>query len=158
MHLHILGICGTFMGGLAKIARERGHVVTGCDAQVYPPMSDQLRALGIRLHEGYDAEQLDRYKADLLVVGNAMVRGMPVVEEMLNRGPALRLRARSGSARTCCGDVGDRRWRARTASPRPPRWSRGSSPMRALTPGFLIGGIARNFHMSARWRPTRRSS
>jgi UDP-N-acetylmuramate: L-alanyl-gamma-D-glutamyl-meso-diaminopimelate ligase len=86
MHLHILGICGTFMGGLAKIARERGHVVTGCDAQVYPPMSDQLRALGIRLHEGYDAEQLDRYKADLLVVGNAMVRGMPVVEEMLNRG------------------------------------------------------------------------
>ncbi len=60
MHLHILGICGTFMGGLAKIAAERGHTVTGCDAQVYPPMTDQLRGLGIRLHEGYDAEQLDQ--------------------------------------------------------------------------------------------------
>ena len=56
MHLHILGICGTFMGGLAKIARERGHEVTGCDAHVYPPMSDQLRSLGIELHEGYDAD------------------------------------------------------------------------------------------------------
>jgi UDP-N-acetylmuramate: L-alanyl-gamma-D-glutamyl-meso-diaminopimelate ligase len=86
MHLHILGICGTFMGGLAKIARERGHRVTGCDAQVYPPMSEQLRALGIDLHEGYDAEQLERYPADLLVVGNAMTRGKPVVEAMLDRG------------------------------------------------------------------------
>src|ERR1700752_3916746 len=88
MHLHILGICGTFMGGLAKIAAERGHNVTGCDAPGYPPMNEQLRALGIKLHEGYDAEQLDHYKADLVVVGNAMVRGMPVVEEMLNRGLA----------------------------------------------------------------------
>ena len=85
MRLHILGICGTFMGGLAKIARERGHAVTGCDAQVYPPMSDQLRRLGIALHEGYDAAQLDAYPADLYVVGNAMTRGMPVVEEMLDR-------------------------------------------------------------------------
>src|SRR5438034_11793562 len=83
MHLHILGIGGTFMGGLAKIARERGHTVTGCDAQVYPPMSDQLRALGIQLHEGYDAAQLDQYKADLYVVGNAMTRGKPVIEAML---------------------------------------------------------------------------
>ena len=61
MHLHILGICGTFMGGLAKIARELGHEVTGCDAQVYPPLSDPLRAIGIHLHEGYDAT--DRYAA-----------------------------------------------------------------------------------------------
>ena len=59
MHLHILGICGTFMGGLAALAREAGHRVTGCDANVYPPMSDQLRALGIELIEGYDADQLD---------------------------------------------------------------------------------------------------
>ncbi|HEX4782593.1 MAG TPA: Mur ligase domain-containing protein, partial [Usitatibacter sp.] len=77
MHLHVLGICGTFMGGLAKIAAERGHTVTGCDAHVYPPMSEQLRALGIELHEGYDAEQLERYKADLYVVGNAMTRAKP---------------------------------------------------------------------------------
>ena len=86
MHLHILGICGTFMGGLAKIARELGHRVTGCDAQVYPPMSDQLRALGIELHEGYDAAQLERYRADLYVVGNAMTRGKPVVEALLDQG------------------------------------------------------------------------
>ena len=86
VHLHILGICGTFMGGLAKIARELGHTVTGCDEHVYPPMSEQLRTLGIELHEGYDAEQLDRYEADLYVVGNAMTRGMPVVEAMLDRG------------------------------------------------------------------------
>ena len=86
MHLHILGICGTFMGGLAKIAAERGYSVTGCDAHVYPPMSDQLRALGIELHEGYDAAQVDRVKADLYVVGNAMTRGMPVVEAILDRG------------------------------------------------------------------------
>ena len=97
MHLHILGICGTFMGGLAKIARERGHAVTGCDAQVYPPMSDELRKLGITLHEGYDAAQLDTYKADLYVVGNAMTRGMPVVEELLDRGLP---RCSRGSSRT----------------------------------------------------------
>src|SRR4029079_18403385 len=84
MHLHILGICGTFMGGLAKIAREAGHRVTGCDAHVYPPMSDQLRTIGIELHEGYDAEQLDEFKADLYVVGNAMTRGFPVVEAILD--------------------------------------------------------------------------
>ena len=79
MHLHVLGICGTFMGGLARIARELGHHVTGCDSQVYPPMSEQLRSLGIELHEGFDAAQLERYRADLYVVGNAMTRGKPVV-------------------------------------------------------------------------------
>ena len=87
MHLHILGICGTFMGGLAKIAAERGHKVTGCDAQVYPPMSEQLRALGIDIHEGYDAGQLDEFEADLYVVGNAMTRGKPVIEAILDRSP-----------------------------------------------------------------------
>ena len=64
----------------SNLFRMPSNTVTGCDAQVYPPMSDQLRSLGIRLHEGYDAEQLDQYSADLYVVGNAMVRGMPVVE------------------------------------------------------------------------------
>src|SRR5205814_9119685 len=88
MHLHILGICGTFMGGLAKIARERGHFVTGCDAEVYPPMSEQPRALGIELHEGSAAEQLARYKADLYIAGNAMTRGKPVIEALLDRGLA----------------------------------------------------------------------
>ena len=95
------------MGGLAKIARERGHVVTGCDAQVYPPMSDQLRALGIQLHEGYDAEQLDRYQADLYVVGNAMMRGMPVVEEMLEPRPAVRLGPAVALRERAAGQVGD---------------------------------------------------
>ena len=69
MHLHILGICGTFMGGLAAIARNAGHTVTGCDANVYPPMSDQLRALGIELTEGWDASQIN-LKPDVFVVGN----------------------------------------------------------------------------------------
>ena len=74
------------MGGLARIARERGHAVTGCDAQVYPPMSDQLRDIGIELHEGYDAAQLGKYEADLYIVGNAMTRGKPVIEAILDRG------------------------------------------------------------------------
>ncbi|MBS0405251.1 MAG: hypothetical protein JSS17_02690, partial [Proteobacteria bacterium] len=73
MHIHILGICGTFMGGLAALAREAGHTVTGCDAGVYPPMSEQLRALGIELIEGYGADQL-ALKPDLFVVGNVVSR------------------------------------------------------------------------------------
>ena len=85
MHIHILGICGTFMGGLAALAKEAGHTVSGCDANVYPPMSTQLASLGIGLHEGFDAEQLSEFKADLYVVGNAMTRGKPVIEEILNR-------------------------------------------------------------------------
>src|SRR5207245_1063741 len=87
MHLHILGICGTFMGGLAAIAREAGHTVTGCDANVYPPMSDQLRALGIELIEGYDAGQL-ALAPDLYVVGNAITRGNPLMEAILDACPA----------------------------------------------------------------------
>ena len=148
MHLHILGICGTFMGGLAKIARERGYVVTGCDAQVYPPMSDQLRELGIALHEGYDAQQLDRCNADLYVVGNAMVRGMPVVEEMLNRG----LEYASGPHWLSEHVLHDK-WVIPVAG------THGKSTTAAmvawilahagLNPGFLIGGIPRNFHVSA---------
>ena len=85
MHIHILGICGTFMGGLAALARESGHMVTGCDANVYPPMSDQLRALGIELVEGFGAEQLDM-KPDLFVIGNVIVRGNALMEAILDAG------------------------------------------------------------------------
>jgi UDP-N-acetylmuramate: L-alanyl-gamma-D-glutamyl-meso-diaminopimelate ligase len=148
MRLHILGICGTFMGGLAKIAAERGHSVTGCDAQVYPPMSDQLRSLGIALHEGYDAEQLDRYPADLYVVGNAMTRGKPVIEALLDRG----LPYVSGPQWLSENVLIDK-WVLAAAG------THGKSTTASmlawilayagLNPGFLIGGIARNFHVSA---------
>src|SRR5690606_28948795 len=82
MHLHFLGICGTFMGSLAILAREMGHQVSGSDRQVYPPMSDQLQAAGIQLHEGFDYSPAD-FKPDLVVVGNVMRRGLPCVEALL---------------------------------------------------------------------------
>src|SRR5580765_1463280 len=88
MHLHILGICGTFMGGIAAIANRAGFKVTGCDANVYPPMSTQLTALGVTLTEGYDASQLSGVArgADVFVVGNALSRGNPLVEALLDAG------------------------------------------------------------------------
>src|SRR5947209_19680312 len=88
MHLHILGICGTFMGGVAALARASGHRVTGCDANVYPPMSTQLGALGIALTEGYGEAQLESVAAgtDVFVVGNAISRGNPLLESILDRG------------------------------------------------------------------------
>jgi UDP-N-acetylmuramate: L-alanyl-gamma-D-glutamyl-meso-diaminopimelate ligase len=85
MHLHILGICGTFMGGLAVLARAAGHRVTGCDANVYPPMSDQLRAEGIDLVEGYGAEQMT-LAPDLWVIGNVITRGNPLMEGRASKG------------------------------------------------------------------------
>jgi UDP-N-acetylmuramate: L-alanyl-gamma-D-glutamyl-meso-diaminopimelate ligase len=149
MHLHILGICGTFMGGLAKIARERGHTVTGCDAQVYPPMSEELRRLGITLHEGYDAAQLDEYRADLYVVGNAMTRGKPVVEAILDKG----LPYVSGPQWLADHVLVDK-WVLAVAG------THGKSTTSSilawileaagLDPGFLIGGVARNFQVTAR--------
>ena len=87
MHLHILGICGTFMGGLAALAREAGHSVTGCDANVSPPMSDQLRALDIELIEGFGADQL-ALKPDVFVIGNVVSRGNPLMEAILDAGHA----------------------------------------------------------------------
>jgi UDP-N-acetylmuramate: L-alanyl-gamma-D-glutamyl-meso-diaminopimelate ligase len=88
MHLHILGICGTFMGGIAAIAQAAGHRVTGCDANVYPPMSSQLQALGIELTEGFGPEQLQAIArdADVFVVGNVVSRGNPLMEAILNAG------------------------------------------------------------------------
>jgi UDP-N-acetylmuramate: L-alanyl-gamma-D-glutamyl-meso-diaminopimelate ligase len=148
MHLHVLGICGTFMGGLAKIARERGHVVTGCDAAVFPPMSEQLAALGIPLHEGYDAAQLDRFRADLYLVGNAMKRGMPVVEELLNRG----LPYASGPQWLSENVLRDK-WvvaaagtHGKTSTAAMAAWILANA---GLNPGFLIGGVPANFHVSA---------
>src|ERR1035437_5220040 len=93
MRIHILGICGTFMGGLAALAREAGHQVTGCDAAAYPPMSDQLRSLGIELMEGFGANQLS-INADLFVVGNVVSRAcladgspkFPLMEAILDAG------------------------------------------------------------------------
>jgi UDP-N-acetylmuramate: L-alanyl-gamma-D-glutamyl-meso-diaminopimelate ligase len=149
MRLHILGICGTFMGGLAKIARELGHEVTGCDAHVYPPMSDQLRALGIPLHEGYDAEQLDEYQADLYVVGNAMTRGKPVIEAILERN----LPYVSGPQWLSDNVLRDK-WVLAVAGT---HGKSTTSSMLAwiledagLEPGFLIGGVVRNFGITAR--------
>ena len=84
-HLHILGICGTFMGGIAAIAKAAGYRVTGCDANVYPPMSDQLRALGIELTEGFDETQL-KLRPDVWVIGNVVTRGNPLMEAILDRG------------------------------------------------------------------------
>ena len=149
MHIHLLGICGTFMGGLAAIAREAGYTVTGCDAGVYPPMSTQLTALGIDLHEGYDAEQLDRYRADLYVVGNTMTRGKPVVEAMLDRGLPYVSGPQWLGERVLQG-----RWvlavagtHGKTTTSSLLAWILDYA---GLTPGFLIGGVPKNFSVSAR--------
>jgi UDP-N-acetylmuramate: L-alanyl-gamma-D-glutamyl-meso-diaminopimelate ligase len=132
MHVHILGICGTFMGGIAAIARAAGHRVTGSDRNVYPPMSTQLEALGIELIEGFDAAQLDP-APDVVVVGNVMTRGNPVIEALLDRGiPYVSgpqwLRAR------CCAIAGCSPSPARTARPRPRACSPGSSRTPASRP------------------------
>src|SRR3972149_4660425 len=85
MHIHILGICGSFMGGIAALAKAAGHTVTGCDANVYPPMSAQLEAQGIRLIGGYGAAQTS-LGPDVYVIGNVVTRGNALMEEILNRG------------------------------------------------------------------------
>jgi UDP-N-acetylmuramate: L-alanyl-gamma-D-glutamyl-meso-diaminopimelate ligase len=148
MHVHILGICGTFMGGVAVLARAAGFTVTGSDRNVYPPMSTQLAALGIALTEGFEAAQLSP-APDVVVVGNVMTRGMPVVEALLDSGlPYL-----SGPE-----------WLARTLLKG--RWvlavsgTHGKTTTASLLawileyagrrPGFLIGGVPDNFGASAR--------
>ncbi len=149
MHIHILGICGTFMGGLAAIARERGHTVTGCDTNVYPPMSTQLEALGIELIEGYDAAQLDAAKPDLFVVGNVVSRGNPLMEAILDRG----LPYTSGPQ--WLGDhVLPGKWvlavagtHGKTTTTSMLAWMLEDA---GLEPGFLIGGVPLNFGVSAR--------
>ncbi|MBB3189352.1 UDP-N-acetylmuramate:L-alanyl-gamma-D-glutamyl-meso-diaminopimelate ligase [Halomonas cerina] len=148
MHLHILGICGTFMGSLALLAREQGLTVTGSDANVYPPMSTQLEAAGITLREGYRAENLAP-RPDLVVIGNALSRGNPEVEALLNLGlayvsgpqwlaeeilPGRRVIAVAGT-------------HGKTTTASLTAWLLEAA---GLAPGFLIGGVPRNFGVSAR--------
>jgi UDP-N-acetylmuramate: L-alanyl-gamma-D-glutamyl-meso-diaminopimelate ligase len=148
MNIHILGICGTFMGGIALIARALGHQVSGSDSNVYPPMSTQLEAAGIRLLEGYRPEHLEP-APDQVVVGNAMSRGNPAIESMLARG----LRYISGPQWLAEHVLHDR-WVLAVAGT---HGKTTTSAMLAwileyagLKPGFLIGGVPQNFGISAR--------
>jgi UDP-N-acetylmuramate: L-alanyl-gamma-D-glutamyl-meso-diaminopimelate ligase len=148
MHLHILGICGTFMGGIAALAQAAGHRVTGSDRNVYPPMSNQLAALGIGLVEGYDPEQLD-LAPDVVVVGNVMSRGNPLIERLLDSaipytsGPqwlaehVLRDRHTVAVAGT----------HGKTTTSSMVAWILERA---GLAPGFLIGGVPAGFEQSAR--------
>jgi UDP-N-acetylmuramate: L-alanyl-gamma-D-glutamyl-meso-diaminopimelate ligase len=151
MHIHVLGICGTFMGGLAAIARAAGHAVTGCDADVYPPMSTQLRALGIELTEGYDAAQLHGVArdAELFVVGNVVSRGNPLIEAILDRGLPY-----ASGPEWLHDHILPGRWTLAVAGT---HGKTTTSSMLAsilehanLNPGFLIGGVPRDFGVSAR--------
>ena len=149
MHIHILGICGTFMGGVAALARAAGHEVTGCDTGIYPPMSTQLKKLGIRIHEGYGAAQLD-VEPDCVVVGNVVSRGFEVVESMLDR----ELRYQSGpqwlAEHVLRGKhvfaVAGTHGKTTTASML--AWILEDA---GLEPGFLVGGVPANFGVSARF-------
>jgi UDP-N-acetylmuramate: L-alanyl-gamma-D-glutamyl-meso-diaminopimelate ligase len=149
MHIHILGICGTFMGGIAAIARQAGHRVTGCDAQVYPPMSTQLQAQGIELIEGYGAEQA-AIGADIFVVGNVVSRGkQPLMEEILNRGLAY-----ISGPQWLYENVLKDKWVLAVAGT---HGKTTTSAMLAwiledagLNPGYLVGGVPMNFGVSAR--------
>jgi UDP-N-acetylmuramate: L-alanyl-gamma-D-glutamyl-meso-diaminopimelate ligase len=148
MHIHILGICGTFMGGVALLARSVGMTVSGSDANVYPPMSDQLEAAGIALQEGYLAEHLDP-APDLVVMGNAMSRGNPAVEYVLNKG----LPYVSGPE-WLAEYVLKERWvlavsgtHGKTTTSSLLAWILEDANM---APGFLIGGVPSNFGETAR--------
>ena len=148
-HIHIIGIGGTFMGGLARLAKEAGFKVTGCDAKMYPPMSTQLAEMGVDVHEGFDAAQLQHYPADMYVIGNVAKRGMDVVEAILNRN----LPYTSGP-----------QWLAENVLQ--PYWVLGVAGTHGKTTtasmlawvleyaglgaGFLIGGVPQNFSVSAR--------
>jgi len=148
MHIHILGICGTFMGGVAALARAAGHDVTGCDRNVYPPMSTQLKSLGIEIHEGVDAAQLD-INPDCVVVGNVMSRGVEVVEAMLNRNMPYK----SGPAWLAENVLNDRHVLAvagthgKTTTASMLAWILDDA---GHASGFLIGGVPANFGTSAR--------
>ncbi len=148
MHIHILGICGTFMGGVAALARERGHTVTGCDANVYPPMSDQLQALGIELVEGFGAEQL-ALKPDCFVVGNVVSRGNPLIEAILDAGAPYTsgpqwLAEHVLQGRHVLAVAGTH---GKTSTTSMLAWMLEHA---GLQPGFLVGGVPLNFGISAR--------
>lgn len=156
MHIHILGICGTFMGGLAALAREAGHRVTGCDAGVYPPMSDQLRSLGIDLIEGFGADQL-ALQPDLYVVGNVVSRArqadgrpkFPLMEAILDAGLPYTSGPQWLSEHVLQGRhvLAVAGTHGKTTTTSMLAWVLASA---GLTPGFLVGGIPMNFGVSAR--------
>jgi len=151
MHIHILGICGTFMGGLALIARAAGHTVTGCDTNVYPPMSVQLEEQGIQLIEGYDPKQL-ALNADLYVIGNVVSRGNPLMEAILDKNLAYT------SGPQWLGEQILRHQKVFAVA-----GTHGKTTTSAMLawileqvgkqPNFLIGGIAPGLEVSARYRP-----
>jgi UDP-N-acetylmuramate: L-alanyl-gamma-D-glutamyl-meso-diaminopimelate ligase len=149
MHIHILGICGTFMGGVAVLARAAGHTVTGSDENVYPPMSTQLEVEGIQLHMGFDAAQLDEFKADLYVIGNVMTRGMPVIEELLNRGLPYISGPQWLGENILAGQwvLGVAGTHGKTSTSAMLAWI---LEYAGVGPGFLIGGVPTNFGISAR--------
>lgn len=152
MHIHILGICGTFMGGLALIARAAGHTVTGCDAGVYPPMSTQLQEQGIDLIEGYGTEQLE-LKPDLFVIGNVVSRGNPLMEAILDQGlPYISGPQWLGEnvlAQQHVLAVAGTHGKTSTSSML--AWILEHN---GLKPNFLIGGVAPDLGVSARFEPT----
>jgi UDP-N-acetylmuramate: L-alanyl-gamma-D-glutamyl-meso-diaminopimelate ligase len=147
-HIHILGICGTFMGGIALLARELGYRVTGSDASVYPPMSNQLQAAGIDLMEGYVPEHLHP-RPDCVVVGNAMARGNPLVEHLLNSGLPY-----TSGPQWLAEHVLHGKWvlavsgtHGKTTTSSMLAWI---LEYAGMAPGFLIGGVPANFGVSAR--------
>lgn len=147
MHIHILGICGTFMGGIAALAKAMGHRVTGSDAHVYPPMSDQLAALGIDVYQGYDAAQLDP-RPDLVIIGNVLSRGNEAVEAVLNQ----RIPYRSG-AQWLHDELLQDKWvlavagtHGKTTTSSMLAWLLAAA---GYQPGFLVGGVLANFGCSA---------
>ena len=147
-HIHILGICGTFMGGIAAIAKELGYRVSGCDAGVYPPMSTQLEALGIELLQGYDVAHLAD-EPDMVIVGNAMSRGNVMVEHVLARNIPY-----TSGPQWLLDNVLKDRWvlavsgtHGKTTTSSMLAWI---LEYAKLTPGFLIGGVPQNFGVSAR--------
>lgn len=148
MHIHILGICGTFMGGVAALAREAGHRVTGCDANVYPPMSDQLRALGIDLIEGFGAEQL-ALRPDVFVVGNVVTRGNPLMEAILDAGAAYTSGPQWLSEQVLQGRhvLAVAGTHGKTTTTAMLAWVLEQA---GQAPGFLVGGVPGNFPVSAR--------
>jgi UDP-N-acetylmuramate: L-alanyl-gamma-D-glutamyl-meso-diaminopimelate ligase len=148
MHIHILGICGTFMGGIAAIAKQMGFRVSGCDANVYPPMSTQLAQLGVELKSGYLVEHLDD-EPDLVIIGNAMARGNVMVEYILDRKIAY-----TSGPQWLLEHVLKDRWvlavsgtHGKTTTSSMLTWI---LQYAGMEPGFLIGGVPQNFDCSAR--------
>ena len=148
MHIHIVGICGTFMGGIAQLAKSLDIKVSGCDAAVYPPMSDQLKEAGIELIEGYDSEQL-KLNPDLYIIGNAISRGNPLLEAILNSGAPY-----TSGPQWLAENI---LWKKKVLAVAGTHGKTTTSSMltwileeAGLNPSFLIGGVPNNYHRSAR--------